>query len=127
MDKQKETEKTPWAEHGFCLLHLGVNCANPEQSKEMAQKMAFLFGFELRERPNSSFAGTGFEFMKQPDLGEKGHIAIGTYDVARAARFLEAKGIHTLPGTERYEEDGTLRRVYLDLDVMGFAVHLRKM
>ncbi|GHV37225.1 hypothetical protein FACS1894187_13410 [Synergistales bacterium] len=115
-----------FAEHGFCLLHVGVNCSDAEQSMAMAQKMAFLFGFAIRERPNSNFAGIGFEFMKKPDLGEKGHIAIGTYDVARAAAFLEQRGIRSIPGTERYDDDGGMRRVYLDFDMLGFAVHLRK-
>ena len=112
--------------HGFSLLHLGINCMDAEQSMALAQKMAFLFGFVVRERPNSNFAGLGFELMKQPDRGEKGHIALGTHDAARASVFLERKGIRSLSGTERYNDDGTLRRIYLDLDIAGFAVHLRR-
>ena len=112
--------------HGFSLLHVGINCADAEQSMALAQKMAFLFGFAVRERPNSNFAGLGFELMKRPDRGEKGHLALGTRDAARASAFLERKGIRSLPGTERYNDDGTLRRIYLDLDIAGFAVHLRR-
>ena len=112
--------------HGFDLLHLGINCRDTEMSLSLGKKMEFLFGFALRERPNSLFAGMGFEFMKSPGPGENGHIAIGTNDVSRAAAFLKLRGIEAVPGSERYNDNGTLRRVYLELDIGGFAVHLRR-
>ncbi len=113
------------AVHNFSLLHLGINNEKPEDALVAAKKMAFLFGFNLRERPNSMFAGLGFEFMKTPDLGKNGHIAIGVNNVSRAVAYLGRKGIRTLPGTERVNDDGSIRRVYLDLELSGFAVHLR--
>lgn len=114
------------AMHGFSLLHIGINCESAEQSMDIAKKMGFLFGFKLRERPNSNFAGLGFEFMKKPDLGEKGHIGLGTNNAVRAAAYLERKGIKSISGSERRNDDGSLRRLYLDMDIIGFAIHLRR-
>ena len=113
------------AVHNFGLLHIGINNSCGEEAIEAAAKMSALFGFPLRERPNSLFAGLGFEFMKTPDLGKNGHIAIGVNDIPRAAAYLRRKGISTLPGTERFHDDGTLRRIYLDLEISEFAFHLR--
>jgi len=111
--------------HNFGLLHIGINHNAPEKAVASAEKMSTLFGFPLRERPNSMFAGLGFEMMKTPDLGENGHIALGVNDIPRALAHLRRKGVLPLPGTERWNDDGTMRRVYIDLEVSGFAFHLR--
>ncbi len=119
------SRKAAYAVHNFGLLHIGINNACTEEAADASARMSALFGFPLRERPNSLFAGLGFEFMKTPDLGANGHIAIGVNDIPRAAAYLRQKGVHTLSGTERYHDDGTLRRIYLDLEISGFAFHLR--
>lgn len=111
--------------HNFGLLHIGINHDTPEKAVASAGVLNRLFGFPLRERPNSMFAGLGFEMMKTPDLGENGHIALGVNDIPRALACLRRKGISPLPGTERWNDDGTMRRVYIDLQVSGFAFHLR--
>ncbi len=111
--------------HNFGLLHIGINHDVPEKAVASAEKMYKLFGFPLRERPNSMFAGLGFEMMKTPDLGENGHIALGVNDIPRALAHLGRKGVSPVPGTERWNDDGTMRRVYIDLQVSGFAFHLR--
>jgi len=71
------------------------------------------------------FADPGFELMKTPDLGKNGHVAIGVNDIPRALTYLRQKGVSPIAGTERYQDDGSLRRVYLDLEISGFAFHLR--
>ena len=56
-------------------------------------------------------------------LGEKGHVAVGCNDVARAAAFLMRKGIAPLPETER-KKDGRTVALYFDLHIGGFIFHL---
>jgi 2-dehydro-3-deoxyphosphogluconate aldolase/(4S)-4-hydroxy-2-oxoglutarate aldolase len=111
--------------HNFGLLHIGINNEREEDAVTAARKLSFLFGFRLRERPNSMFADPGFELMKTPDLGKNGHVAIGVNDIPRALTYLRQKGVSPIAGTERYQDDGSLRRVYLDLEISGFAFHLR--
>lgn len=118
-------EEAVLALHNFGLLHIGINHDTPEKAVASAGELNRLFGFSLRERPNSMFAGLGFEMMKTPDLGDKGHVALGVNDIPRALAYLRRKGVSPLPGTERRNDDGTMRRVYIDLQISGFAFHLR--
>jgi 2-dehydro-3-deoxyphosphogluconate aldolase/(4S)-4-hydroxy-2-oxoglutarate aldolase len=112
---------------GFALAHVGVNETSAERANEGAARFEKLFGFAAKEGNSSVFAGKFIELMKRPYLGEKGHIAIGTTDVDRAAAFLSRKGVTLLPDTaKRDEKTGVLKAVYLDLEIGGFAVHLVK-
>jgi 2-dehydro-3-deoxyphosphogluconate aldolase/(4S)-4-hydroxy-2-oxoglutarate aldolase len=108
---------------GFELAHLGINEPGAEKAMGGAETMARLFSFPVKDGNSSTFAGTGFEFMKSPYLGTHGHIAIATLSITRAAAWLRCKGVRTKPDTAR-EKDGKVTAVYLDLDVGGFAVHL---
>ena len=72
---------------------------------------------------SSVFAATLFEFMKQPYLGEKGHVGIRCNSVERAEAFLRRKGVVSLPETKKIKE-GKTAALYLDLNVGGFAFHL---
>lgn len=108
----------------FGFKHLGINGSDASSAGRDAEKLASLFGFAVREGSGSFFSGDSFEYMKSSPFGEHGHIAIGTENVERAVAFLARKGVATRAGTEGYLEDGTLRNVYLDVEIAGFAVHL---
>jgi 2-dehydro-3-deoxyphosphogluconate aldolase/(4S)-4-hydroxy-2-oxoglutarate aldolase len=108
---------------GFELSHLGINESGAARALAGAETMAKLFSFTVKDGNSSTFAGTGFEFMKSAGLGTHGHIAIGTLSIPRAAAWLQRKSIRTKPETAK-EKDGKVTAVYLDLDVAGFAVHL---
>lgn len=112
-----------FAMHGFELAHIGVNCADETEAMKDAAIIGRLFGMQTKEGASSTFAGKGFEFMKRPYLGEKGHIALACNDVARAAAFLKWKGIASLPETEK-KKDGRIVALYLNLHIGGFIVHL---
>ncbi len=112
-----------WALHGFELAHLGVNCTDENEALENAKKTAALFGMPIKDGNSSAFCGKGFEFMKSPYLGEKGHVAVSCNDVGRALAFLKSKGIGSLPETER-KKDGRTAAIYLDLNIGGFIFHL---
>lgn len=107
----------------FQLAHIGINAQTSEQSMEIAKLFADVFGFTVRQGNSSNFAGEGIEVMKKPYLGEKGHIAIGTPDVAAARAYLEDRGIQFLPETEKKKNE-VLTAVYLAQEYGGFAIHL---
>ena len=108
---------------GFELAHVGINDGNAETAMADAETMARLFSFGVKDGASSVFAGSGFEFMKNPFLGAHGHIAIATLNIGRAIAFLKRKGVGTKPETAK-EKDGRLTAVYLEREISGFAVHL---
>jgi len=111
---------------GFELRHLGVNSPNEDASLADVRKLESLFGFTVKQGNRSNFAGTGFEFMKTPYLGKNGHIGIAAVNVERAVAYFAARGIKTIPDTEKSDGHGSLTTAYLDLEIGGFAFHLMK-
>jgi 2-dehydro-3-deoxyphosphogluconate aldolase/(4S)-4-hydroxy-2-oxoglutarate aldolase len=119
----RTTREAVFAMHGFELIHLGINCPDEKEALAGADRLATLFGMPVKDGNSSAFVGKGFEFMKSMYLGEKGHVAVGCNDVARAAAFLKRKGIASLPETEK-KKDGRTVALYLDLHIGGFIFHL---
>lgn len=86
-----------------------------------------MFNLPVKVGNSSVFAGTYFECMKSPSArGIHGHIAMATEDVDAAKAELEAKGYRFVPETASYNEDGTLKNIYLDGEFAGFAIHVIK-
>ncbi len=108
---------------GFELAHLGINESTADAALAGAETMARLFSFPVKVGNSSTFAGTGFEFMKSPYLGSHGHIAIATNNITRAVAWMARKGVGVKKETAK-EKDGKMIAVYLDLEVAGFALHL---
>ena len=109
---------------GFGLAHVGINCESIEEAGASAKILCGLFGFDYLPGANSVFAGTVGEFMKPPYRGTNGHIGIKTNSVIRAMASLAAKGIRFVDSTRRYTESGSLRFIYLEDELCGFALHL---
>ncbi len=108
---------------GFSVRHVGIHCTSESQATTEAHRVAGLFQMPERQGESSIFVGTGFEFLKSPGRGEKGHIAVNTNFLERAVAFLERSGARTLRESA-VEKDGKPHVVYLDLSIAGFAVHL---
>ena len=108
----------------YSLAHIGINAANEEEARKAAELFCTIFGFELKSGNSSIFAGAGIEVMKEPYLGAKGHIAIGTPDVAAAKAELESRGFAFLEDSAKFKADGKLNAIYLKDEIGGFAVHL---
>jgi 2-dehydro-3-deoxyphosphogluconate aldolase/(4S)-4-hydroxy-2-oxoglutarate aldolase len=108
---------------GFELAHLGINEESEEKAFGTAEALSGLFSFAVKGGSSSVFAGTGFEVMKSPFLGEKGHIAIATNHIHRAIAYLKRKSVGVRPETAK-EKDGKLKAIYIDRELSGFAVHL---
>lgn len=110
--------------YGFGLKHIGVNCADSAEAEKCAALVGEMFGFTRRETPIAVFGGEGFEFMKSPFLGEKGHIGIGTNFLDRAMDYFRRKGFDFDMEKSIYSPDGKLLAAYFRGDFFGFAFHL---
>lgn len=108
------------------LVHVGIN---PETAKEMDAMRGFIrdvLGMEEgQETPISWFgAGNRIEFMKEKGRGAKGHLGFYTPDMDQAIRELKAQGYSFDQDSAQYDEDGSLRLIYLTEEINGFAIHL---
>ena len=112
--------------YGFGLKHVGVNCENAEEAEKCAKLVGSMFGFARRETPIAVFGGEGFEFMKSPFLGTKGHIGIGTNFLDRAMEHFMRMGFEFDLANSIYSNDGQLLAAYFKDEMFGFAFHLSK-
>lgn len=109
---------------GFNLVHVGLNCANPAEAENVADKFERAFGFEKKVGNSSVFASTYVEMMKQPFKGTHGHIAVATNSVKRALYQLKFRGFEADESSVKYNADGVMNVAYLKGEFGGFAVHL---
>lgn len=109
---------------GFEMVHVGINCANPEEAEAVADQFGKAFGFEKKVGRSSVFSSTYMEMMKTPFKGACGHIAIATYSVKRAAYQLKMRGYEIDESTVKCNADGVMSVAYLKKEIGGFAVHL---
>lgn len=110
--------------YGFKLEHIGINAANNEEAKRVAELLEAAFSFNWREGRSSIFAGDNrIEIMKKPGYGHHGHLAIGVDDIDEAQNLLERKGWKFREDT-RVVKDGQTVAIYLEREIAGFAIHL---
>lgn len=123
-DKIRElTQEAVMTMLGFEIKHIGINCYDDDEALAVASEFDHVFGFGIKEGNASVFAGSAIECMKQPYLGVKGHIAIGTNHIERAVNYLESQGIVFDQQTAKYK-DGKMIAIYMEQEMGGFAVHL---
>lgn len=109
---------------GFEMVHVGLNCANPEEAEGVADEFEKAFGFNKKVGNSSVFASTYMEMMKKPFKGTHGHIAIATNSVKRAVYQLKLRGFEADESSFKYNAEGVLNVAYLRHEFGGFAVHL---
>ena len=111
---------------GLQIMHVGINCADPDEAAATAKRFEALFGFAYKAGNSSDFAGTVVECMKKPGRGRNGHIAIGTNSVDRAMYHLGRQGVEFDESSISYNDKGQAKNVYLKEEVGGFAIHVMK-
>ena len=111
---------------GLQIMHVGINCADPDEAAATAKRFEALFGFAYKAGNSSDFAGTVVECMKKPGRGKNGHIAIGTNSVDRAMYHLGRQGVKFDESSISYNDKGQAKNVYLKEEVGGFAIHVMK-
>lgn len=109
---------------GFTMVHVGLNCANPEEAEAVADEFDAAFGFTKKVGNSSVFAATYMEMMKKPFKGTHGHIAIATTSVKRALYHLAIRGFEVDEPSVKYNAEGVMNVAYLKHEFGGFAVHL---
>ena len=121
MADQMSKEYDAVKELGLCVLHVGINANGEEDALKIADEFQTLMGFIPRVGNSSIFASDLIEIMKKD-----GHIAIGCHDVDAAVAFFEKRGMGVKPETAKKNPDGSLMFIYLDKQIAGFAIHLKK-
>jgi len=106
---------------GFTLAHVGINTADDDASRQVADTFAGLFNLAPKYGNSSNFAGSIIEVMKGPGLGTHGHLAIRTNSIKRAIAYLERQGAAVDLSTAKGDP---MVAVYLKDEVGGFAIHL---
>ena len=109
---------------GFTMVHVGLNCANPEEAEAVADEFDAAFGFTKKVGNSSVFASTYMEMMKKPFKGTYGHIAIATTSVKSALYHLALRGFEVDETSIKYNAEGIMNVAYLKHEFGGFAVHL---
>lgn len=109
---------------GFTMVHVGLNCANPEEAESVADEFDKAFGFTKKVGNSSVFASTYMEMMKKPFRGTNGHIAVATNSVKRAIYQLKLRGFEVDETSIKYNAEGVMNVAYLKHEFGGFAVHL---
>lgn len=109
---------------GFEMVHVGLNCANPEEAEAVADEFEKAFGFTKKVGNSSVFAATYMEMMKKPFKGANGHIAVATNSVKRALYQLKLRGFDVDESTIKYNAEGVMNVAYLKHEFGRFAVHL---
>ena len=108
---------------GFELDHVGINQADESEARALGQSLSASFQLPLEDSDNHILAGSGVEIMKEPFLGSKGHLALRTNSIPRAAAELAKSGFRLEESTARYQ-GGRIKTVYLQQEFGGFAIHL---
>lgn len=109
---------------GFELHHLGINNESDREAMALAGLLAHAFGFDVTVGTNSITCGDrGFELLKSPGRGTKGHIAISTNTLDRAIFHLKNRGFKFAEDT-RVVKNGKTVSIYMKEEYAGFAFHL---
>lgn len=111
----------------FEFAHVGVNGQTKEEAARFLNFCQDVLKFDdAREIPLSHFiADNKMELMKEGGRGTLGHLAFYTPDMDKAIAYLKEKGYGVNYDTACYEEDDkTIRLIYIDQEINGFAIHL---
>lgn len=115
------------AMHGFHIDHMGINASNENEASSFAEGFA-AFGFAAKVGNSSIFASEQVEIMKKDGRGTHGHISMVCNNIERALAYLKQFGFNPVMETAKYmgKEGSPLKVVYLDKEVGGFAIHLKR-
>lgn len=107
---------------GFELMHVSIHCEDSEQAS--ASAICALLGFERKEGKSAPICFSAVDCMGKPGMGTRGHIAVGTNNIARAEANLRNRGVAFCEESREITAKGTTQAIYLADEFSGFAIHL---
>lgn len=113
---------------GFSIGHIGTNATDENDAASIAKEFS-VFGYPINDGNASIFMGTEVEIMKKNGRGTHGHICFLCNNVDRTLAYLAQFGYKPIMETAQYtgeKEKSPMKFVYLDKQLNGFAVHLKK-
>ncbi len=113
------------AVHGFKLGHVGMNATGIDNTRAIANEFT-AFGYTAKEGNSSTFMGGDIEIMHQNGRGTHGHVCFITYNVDRALAYLARFGYEPIPETVKRDPNGSINFCYLNKEINGFAIHLKR-
>ena len=116
------------AMHNFKIEHVGINTKDEDDANKVADEFA-LFGLTKKVGNSSIFSSDAIEVMKGKGRGTCGHLSVLCNNIERALAYLKQFGFNPVAGTEKWmgkEGASPLKVVYLDKEVGGFAIHLKR-
>ncbi|MBP3607791.1 MAG: bifunctional 4-hydroxy-2-oxoglutarate aldolase/2-dehydro-3-deoxy-phosphogluconate aldolase [Treponema sp.] len=116
------------AMHGFYIDHVGINTKDDNDAMSVADTFE-LFGLKKKVGNSSIFSSDAIEVMKGAGRGTCGHLSVTCNNIERALAYLKQFGFSPVAGTEKWmgkEGASPLKVVYLDKEVGGFAIHLKR-
>lgn len=119
-------QKVMASQLGFELAHVGINTDSADAAADLANRFSTVFLQNKTENQAAWFAGAMVEFMKGNTVGQNGHIAINTCDMERAVAYLHRIGVELDEATANYNAANQLQTIYLQEQIGGFGVHLRR-
>lgn len=108
---------------GFELAHVGINTQDEEAASEVVSIFDRAFHLGIKTGSSSDFAGSIIEAVKGQGMGQQGHIAIRTNNIARAMYYLGKRGFEADMGTIKEKNSKTVA-IYLKEEIGGFGIHL---
>ena len=108
---------------GFELVHIGINMPDEQSAMDVTLMFGKAYGLGIKEGSSSNFEGSSIEVNKKIGMGQHGHIAMRTNNIARAIYYLSRRGFEVDMTTAK-EKNGKMIVVYLKDEIGGFALHL---
>jgi 2-dehydro-3-deoxyphosphogluconate aldolase/(4S)-4-hydroxy-2-oxoglutarate aldolase len=112
------------AQFNFEVVHIGLNTPDAAEAMAAAKIFEALFGWQIKDGRDSTYAGPWLEMMKGGGRGTHGHIAMAVDDIRGARACLEEKGCVFAEDSVKYDAGGKMIVIYLKDEIAGFAVHL---
>lgn len=116
------------AMHNFKIEHVGINTKDEDDANKVADEFA-LFGLAKKVGNSSIFSSDAIEVMKGKGRGTCGHLSVLCNNIERALAYLKQFGFNPVMETAKWtgkENASPLKVVYLDKEVGGFAIHLKR-
>lgn len=114
----------PVRDLGLRIAHIGINAADEQEARAIAERFQVLMGLAPDVTPVSVFSGTLIETMSGAGRGEHGHIGFHVDDIPAAEAWFAERGFTVDESSRRTNPDGSTFLVYFTEQIGGFAIHL---